>query len=146
MKIYYKQDEIFIPDWNGNKKEKPEDQIKFHHRFLTTEERRQFVYWEDYTEGQMTVLNAMAAAEKMSVDEQIKALERDNRKFVQDSVGIAKAITTKIENLVMVDDKGKEHLIDTIDKFYKAPDAFPALRAEYEMHCLNTSAKADTKN
>lgn len=146
MKIHYKKSDIFVPYWNDNKKEKPENQIKFHHRFLTVEERKRFVYWEDYTEGQITVISVLAAADKLSVDDQIKALEKDDRKFVQNGMGIAKMIVTKIENLVLVDESGKEEKIDTIEKFYAAIDAFPGLRFELERYCLGVSAKADSKN
>ena len=147
MKIHYKKSDIFIPEWNDNKKLPPDEQIKFHHRFLTVEERKKYVYWDDYTEGQMTVLSALAAAEKMSIDEQVSALEKDDRKFVQDGKGIAKAIITKIEGLILVDEETKkEEKIDTIAKFYSALDAFPGLNFELEKYCLGASARADSKN
>jgi len=146
MKIHYKKSDTFIPEWDDNKKLPPDEQIKFHHTFLTTEQRKRFVYWEDYTEGQMTVLSALAAAENLSQDEQVKALEKDDRRFVQDAVGIAKTIVTKIENLVLVAEDGKEQEIKDVTTFYKAIDAYPALRAELENYCLNVSARADSKN
>lgn len=146
MKIHYKKSDTFIPEWNDNKKLPAEEQIKFHHTFLTTEQRKKFVYWEDYTEGQMTVLSALVAADKLSQDEQIKALEKDDRRFVQDATGIAKTIITKIENLILVDESGKEQEIKDITTFYKAIDAYSTLRAELENYCLNVSARADSKN
>lgn len=146
MKIHYKKSDTFIPEWNDNKLLPEEEQVKFHHTFLSTEQRKKFVYWKNYTEGQMAVLSVLANTEKLSEDDSIKALERDDREYVQDAAGIAKTITTKIDNLTMIDENENEHKIDTIEKFYKAPDAFSALRAEYEQYCLTLSARADSKN
>lgn len=146
MKINYKKSDIFIPEWEGNKDLPDNEQIKFHHRFLTTEERMRFVYWEPYTQGQIATLMVYSNVEGMTEDEAEKAVAKANRRYVQNSAGIAKVITTKIENLIMIDETGHEFVIDTIDKFYKCIDAFAALRAEYEQYCLNLSAKVETKN
>lgn len=147
MKIHYKKSDTFVPEWNDNKSLPEKDQVKFHHRFLTTEERSRFVYWEPYTEGQVAKLMAIGSIDKMDEAEAEKAISRADRKYIQDSKGIAKTITTGIDNLILKDDEdGTEYTIDTIDKFYKAVDACPALRAEYEQYCLNLSAKVDSKN
>jgi len=146
MKIHYKKSDTFIPEWNDNKKLPKEEQIKFHHRFLTTEERKKYIYWEDYTEGQMTILSALAVAEKLSQAEQESALSKDDRRYVQDSKGIALAIITKVENLSLVGEDGKETKIADIATFYKGIDAYTNLRAELENYCLSVSARADTKN
>ena len=146
MKIHYKKSDIFIPEWNDNKKLPEGEQIKVHHRFLTTLERKTFVYWKDRTEGQMAALSAIANIDDMTQEDQYKILERDDRALIQNSEGIARAIVTKIENLEMEDETGKVHKIETIDQFYKAPDAYPALRAEIEAKCLSMSARADSKN
>lgn len=146
MKIHYKKSDIFVPEWNDNKKLPEGDQIKFHHKFLTTVERKTFIYWKDRTEGQMAALSVIADIENMTQEEQYKVLERDDRALVQNAEGIARAIVTKIENLEMEDEEGKVQKIDTIAKFYNAPDAYPALRAELEALCLRLSARADSKN
>jgi len=146
MKIHYKKSDIFIPEWNGNKKLPKEEQIKFHHRFLTTEERKSFVYWEDYTEGQMTILSSLAVADKMTEKEQENALAKDDRRFVQDAKGIALAVVEKIENFSLVSEDNKETKITDIKTFYKGIDAYTNLRAELEQYCLGLSARADSKN
>jgi hypothetical protein len=145
MKIYYRKDDIFIPTWEKNNELPYDDQIKFHHRYLSTAERKKYVYWEDYTEGQVLAFTTMNNA-TMTQDEQVEALAKDTRRFVQDAEGIARTVTTKIEGLEMVDPAGNVHKIDTIAKFYNAPDAFSALRAEYEAYCLTLSARGDSKN
>jgi hypothetical protein len=146
MKIYYRKDDIFIPTWEKNNELPQDDQIKFHHRYLSTAERKKFIYWENYTEGQMLTFSTMNNADKMTQEEQVDALSKNTRRFIQDAEGIARAVTTKIDGLEMVDPAGNVHKIDTIDKFYKAPDAFAALRAEYEAYCLTLSARGDSKN
>jgi len=146
MKIYYRKDDIFIPKWEKNNELPDGEQIKFHHRYLSTAERKKYVHLEDYTEGQLYALTRMPDDRPMTQDEQMDALSKDSRRFVQDAEGIARAVTTKIEGLEMVDPAGNVHKIDTIDKFYKAPDAFATLRAEYEAYCLMLSARGDSKN
>lgn len=127
MRINVKKDSIWIPDWEDNKKLPEKDQIRFHHRFLTADERDIYVYVEDM---------------------QIKNLtdKEDNRKWIQNKKGIAKAVITKIENLVFVDEKGKEEKIDTIEKYYASPDAIPALTYILESYCLGLVARVDSKN
>ncbi len=145
MKIHYKKSDVFIPESYDNKKQPAGDQVKFYHRFLTTAERKEFIYLEPHTQGKVAILTNMYK-ENMSEDEQVDLLEHNDRRIVQDGEGIAMAITTKIENLVMVDESDKEQKIDTIEKFYAAPDAFPLFAAEYKQYCLGLTARADTKN
>ena len=145
MKIHYKKNDIFIPEWNENKKLPDAEQIKFHHRFLTTAERKEFIYMEPHTQGKVAILTNMYK-DDMTEDEQVDLLTKNDRKIIQDGEGIAKTITTKIEGLSMVDENSKEFKIDTIEKFYKTPDAFPVLAAEYSQYCLGLTARADTKN
>ena len=128
MKINVKRNSIWIPDWEDNKKLPEKEQIRFHHRYLTLDERDEFIYIESATV------------------EQVQLEESGNRKFIQDKKGIAQRITTKIENLVMVDENGKEEKLDTIDKFYSAPDAFSELKVFYEAYCISLSARVDSKN
>lgn len=145
MKIHYKKNDIFIPEWNDNKKLPEGEQIKFHHRFLTTLERKQFIYVEEHTQGSVAKF-ASGYSEDMTEDEQVALLDKTDRKITQDGAGIARCVVTKIENLEMEDEAGKILKIDTIEKFYNAPDIFPALRAEVEGMCVLMSARADTKN
>ena len=35
MKVYLKSGFTYIPEWQGNREEKPEDQIKIHFKFLS---------------------------------------------------------------------------------------------------------------
>ena len=146
MQIHYKKSDIFIPEWNDNKKQPAGEQIKFHHTFISAGERDEFIYFEPFTEGKMQILYSMSKPEMTDEDGE-KVLEKNDRKFIQDKQGIAKRVTTKIENLEMVDDENKKvHKIDTIEKFYDAPDAFPGLKGEYEAYCIELTARADTKN
>jgi len=43
LKITLRRSTVYIPDWNGNKKLKKEDQIKVHYNYLTTEQRNDFI-------------------------------------------------------------------------------------------------------
>ena len=130
MKINVKRDSIWVPDWEGNLELPEKDQIRFHHRFLTTDERDIYIYVEDIRIKDLKDITG----------------EEDDRKWIQNKKGITKAVVTKIENLILVDEKGKETTIDTIDKFYEAPDAFPGLTMLLEGYCLGLVARVDSKN
>ena len=130
MKINVKRDSIWVPDWEGNLDLPEKDQIRFHHRFLTTDERDIYIYVEDIRIKDLKDITG----------------EEDDRKWIQNKKGITKAVVTKIENLILVDEKGKETTIDTIDKFYEAPDAFPGLTMLLEGYCLGLVARVDSKN
>ena len=127
MKIHVRKENTFIPTWEGNDKLPKEEQIVFHHRYLKTGERREYIYLEDAT------MKDISEGEVM------------NRKMVQNAQGITKAIVTKIDNLILVTD-GKEQKIETIEAFYETPDAFPGLLAEVEANMLNATAAVDSKN
>lgn len=142
MIINVKRANVFIPEFNGNRDLPDNEQIKFHHGFLTTEEREEFVYVKNFTQGGVDKLVSLVGKD-FDLDTYAEA---NDREVVQDSKGIAKKITTKIENLVIEDESGAKETLDTIEKFYAAPDAFSHMRAEYESYVLNLSAKADSKN
>lgn len=147
MKINFKKSDTFIPEWNGNKELPPDEQIKFNHRFLTVEERKKYIYLEPWTQGGATKVQTLINDDSLSeTDKWDKFSESNQRKFVQDSKGIAKAITKSIDNLILVDEDGKENPIDTVDKLYGAVDAHGELVAEYEAYCLSITARADSKN
>jgi len=124
MKVQIKKNGVYIPKWRDNQKLPEGEQIKFHYRFLTNDERDEFIYLEPVTLQQ--------------IDDN-KALDR---KYVQNGKGIAKLITTKIENFLA--DDGKEVEIKDIGTFYKY--SFPLLAAEYESHLLNVSQVVESKN
>ena len=130
MKINVKRDSIWVPDWEGNLDLPEKDQIRFHHRFLTADERDTYIYVEDLRVKDFRDIEG----------------KEDDRKVINDKKGITKAIVTKIENLITVDDKGKEETIDTIVKFYACPNAFPSLQSLLEDYCSNTTARVDSKN
>ena len=129
MRINVKRNSIWIPDWEDNKKLPEKEQIRFHHRYLTTDERDIYIFVEDIQVKDLTATDG-----------------DDNRKWVQNKKGITKAVITKIENLILVDEKGKETAIDNIEKFYSAPDAFPVLTVLLESYCLGLVARVDSKN
>jgi len=139
--INVKKEDIFIPEWNKNREQPDHEQIKIYHRFLSTAERERYIYLKNYTEGSAAKLIASSDTDDMD-----DVFVEYSREFVQDSRGIAMAIITKIENLVLLYDDGREEEVSTIEAFYKTPDAFPGLRAELEGQMLNLSAKADSKN
>lgn len=147
MKVQYKRNDIFIPEWNGNQTLPDNEQIKFHHRFLTVEERKKYIYLEPWTQGGATKVQSLIMDESLSEDQKwAQFADTNQRKFVQDARGIAKAITKSIDNLILVDEEGKENPIDTVEKLYGAVDAHAELVAEYEAHCLGITARADSKN
>ena len=141
MIVNVKKEDIFIPEWNGNRELPDADQIKVSHRFLSTAERERYIYWKNYTEGQVAAL--FAASKTEDVDDFIA---RDDRQYVQDKQGILRAIVTKIENLSITYGDDSEEAISTIEEFYKSPDAFAELRAELEGYALVLSARVDSKN
>ena len=141
MVINVKKEDIFIPAWNGNRELPDAEQIKFYHRFLTTAERDKYLYWKNYTEGQVAAL--LSASNADDIDDFIA---RDDREYVQNRQGMARAIVTKIENLSLHYGDGSEEVVGTIEAFYKAPDAFAELRAELEAYVLTLSARVDSKN
>ena len=143
MIINVKKEDVFIPEWNGNRDEPEAEQIKFYHRFLSTADREKFVYMRNLTQGQAQKLYMVTQKDDFDIDEYV---ESNTREFIQDSEGIARKITIRIENLTLKYEQGTEEPIDTIEKFYDAPDAYRELRAEYEGYVLNLSARADSKN
>jgi len=126
MEVNVRKNGVYVPKWRGNDKLSAKDQIKIHHRFLTSDERDDYIYLEDATVGQLTGGDAL------------------NRKYVQDGKGIAKLVTTKIENLSIKDENGEKINIEDIDTLYQY--SFPLLTAEYEMYLLNASQVVDSKN
>lgn len=125
MEIKIRKNGVYTPTWRGNDKLPANEQIKFYHRFLTNDERDDYIYLKPVTL------------------QQINDGEGLNREYVQDSKGIAKLITTSIENL-SVNEDGKTKKIDDIKKFYEY--SFPLLAAEYEAYLLNISQVVDSKN
>ena len=125
MEIQINKFGSYVPKWRGNKTLPEKEQIKFHFRYLTNDERDQYIYLTPVTLKQIDEGNAL------------------DRSYVQDGKGIAKAVTTKIENLVINADGKKEEIKD-IETFYKY--SFPLLASEYESHLLNVSQVVESKN
>ena len=143
MVINVKKEDIFIPEWNGNQDLPDAEQIKFYHRFLTTDERERYCYIKNFTEGKMQRLFDIVQKPEFDIEAYV---ENNDREVIRDKRGIAKAIVTKIENLVLENETGGKETVNTIEGFYNAPDAYSGLRAELEGYVLNLSAKVDSKN
>lgn len=125
MEINIQKNGFYIPKWRGNRELPEKEQIKFHYRFLSNDERDTYIYLQPVTLKQIDEGNAL------------------DREYVQDGKGIAKAITTKIDNLNIVADGKKEQITD-IDTFYSY--SFPLLASEYESRLLNVSQVVESKN
>jgi len=130
VKITLKKSDVFIPDY-GNNLELPEDeQLKFHIQFLGASRRQQFVYLED-----IEITQEIAEG----------AGQVGNRKLIQDSKGMARAMVTGIDNLEIEYDNGETAKVTSITDFYNRP-IDPVLVALLEEYCLNATAEVDTKN
>ena len=125
MEIQIRKHGSYIPKWRGNRELSEKEQIVFHYRYLTNDERSDYIYLQPITLKQVSDDDAL------------------NREYVQDGKGIAKTVTTKIDNLI-IDADGKKEEIKDIETFYKY--SFPLLAAEYETHLLNASQVIESKN
>lgn len=117
------KDNVFIPKWNGNKKEA--DPIKIKHRYLTPEERDKYFYYQPLkvtpkTDGYEVVL-------------------------VEDKKGCCKAIVIGIENFAL-EVNGEKIVIDTVKKLYETEGVPNALIKEIEEYMSNASPVIDEKS
>lgn len=126
MKVKMRKTDVWIPDWNGNLSEPEDEQIRFHHRFLSAAERKQYIY-------------TRPIKLKTGQDDQGTEME-----YVQDGKGIAMKVTSKVENLAGEYDDGSEFRVSTIQELYASP--FSDLVAMYEGYLLGASAVVDPKN
>lgn len=127
MKVELKKRDVFVPEWNGNKEQPEEEQIKFHHKYLGAARRKEFIYTKPLRFSSTKQNEQVAEAE-----------------YVQDGKGIALEVTEKIENLNVSVDGADEVAITDIKTFYKY--ALSDLAAEYEAYLISCNALADTKN
>ena len=120
MIIEVKNEDTFIPTWNGNDKLSESEQIKVVYRFLLPGEKKKFIHTGP------VVLDR----ETGKLDSKIE--------FIQDTEGIARAVVKKIENL-SISSGGKEKKITSIDALYA--EAIPGgLVTEIEMYLLNNAS------
>ena len=127
MEIMIRREAVWEPDWNGNLDLPEAERVKFHHRFLTVDERDEFFYLEPLTQAQ------------------IVAGELTSRRFIQNEKGLAKRLVTKIENLAYVEN-GVTVKVEDINRFYTSPDCFGNLPVLLEAHLLGVTAQVDSKN
>lgn len=117
MIIEVKNEDTFIPTWNGNDKLPESEQIRVVHRFLLPGEYRKYVHT-----GPLVM-----SRETGKLDDKLE--------LVQDQEGITRAVVKKIENL-SIKVNGKEKQIKDIASLYN--EAVPrALLQEIEIHLLN---------
>lgn len=117
MIIEVKKENTFIPEWNGNRNESEDEQIKIVYRYPTVAEKERFLYTKPIkiSEGGASEIE-----------------------MVQDSQGLAKAIIKRVDNLTLwVDDKEKK--IKTATDLYSVEGVPGALVREIEMHLVNAS-------
>lgn len=117
MIIEVKKENTFIPEWNGNRDESEDEQIKIVYRYPTVAEKERFLYTKPIkiSEGGASEIE-----------------------MVQDSQGLAKAIIKRVDNLTLwVDDKEKK--IKTATDLYSVEGVPGALVREIEMHLVNAS-------
>ena len=99
MKIEIAEGKTYVPKWNGNRMQPEAEQIKINHRFLKASERKKYFDEEPMTMDRM----------QGTIDGKVK--------IIQDLEGVARAVTTGIENLTIT--KGKKEIkIETIDALY----------------------------
>jgi len=118
MKVVLATSGMYEPKFNGNRELPENERIKVYHRYLTYAERNKFVYTKPLRIGR---------------DGEIGDIE-----YVQDAEGIARAIITKIENLVIECD-GKQYEIKTAKELYENPYVPTELVSEIQAYCLTAT-------
>ena len=142
MEVYVRRESVWIPTWENNQDNPPEEQIRWKHTFLRTDERKRYFYAKPMRVVQ--IRKAQGALERDAIEEAEEIAE--DREIIQDLAGVARAIDRGIENLTLVYEDGEREEITTVEQLYAAPDAFPILRAELEAYVLTLSARGDLKN
>lgn len=127
MKLIIKDSDVFIPEWNKNKSLPEAEQIKIYYKYLTTEQRKQFVYTEP-----------LKISTEKNKDSEMELVIK------QDTMGIAKTSVYRIDGIELSD--GKK--IDTIQKLYSTIDScdLGGLISEIEGFLLNANKRIDEKN
>ena len=120
MILEIKNENTFVPEWNGNSKLPEAEQIKITYRFLLPGERKKYI-----RTGPIVL-----DRETGELDSKVE--------FIQDAEGIAKSVIKKIEGL-SVKTNGKEKNISTVAMLYA--EALPsALVQEIELHLLSNAS------
>ena len=129
MIVTLRRSDTFIPAWNGNRELPEGDQVKFHHKFLGSSDRKQFVYTKPikFTQGGDEAAN------------QVGELE-----IITNGQGIALKTVTEIEGLTVSIEDGGEVAITKVDEFYKY--SLTALASELEAYMVECSSVVDSKN
>jgi len=128
MIIQIKKTDVFIPDIEDNLEQPPSEQIKFHFRYASTEERKRYMH-----------VKPMKFRTSKEINDSDMEVE-----YVQDGEGLAKATVTGIENLSVQNGDGAPKDIKTIAEFYKQP--MSKMATQLETHLLNANAVVETKN
>jgi len=120
MILEIKNENTFVPEWNGNGKLPEAEQIKITYRFLLPGERKKYI-----RTGPIVLDRATG-----ELDSKVE--------FIQDAEGNAKSVIKKIEGL-SVKTNGKEKNISTVAMLYA--EALPsALVQEIELHLLSNAS------
>ena len=128
MRVSLKRTDTFTPEWNGNQELPEEEQVRFHHKFLGSADRKKYIYTKPikFSQGD-------------DPSKQISDLE-----VVTDGRGIAMKTVTSIENLEVEIVDGTVAKIDDVEVFYRY--SLNDLAAELERYMLECTAVVDSGN
>ncbi len=123
MIIEVKNEDIYIPKWNGNRELSDDEQIKVHHRYLMPGERKKYLYTKPITLDMKTG----------EVDQKVE--------YVQDERGIVETLITSIEGL-SIKVGGKEQKVTTGKGLYTMGVPHMLVN-EIERYMLTVSPEVD---
>ena len=128
MRVSLKRTDTFTPEWNGNQELPEEEQVRFHHKFLGSADRKKYIYKKTikFSQGD-------------DPSKQISDLE-----VVTDGRGIAMKTVTSIENLEVEIVDGTVAKIEDVEVFYRY--SLNDLAAELERYMLECTAVVDSGN
>ena len=129
MIVEVKRDDVFVPEYNGNRNEHSESQIKVHYRFLAAGERKRYVYRND-TE----VYGDAGTAEKSDAGFRMK--------IVQDRPGLVRAMVTRIDNYGVSVDGSITNVVAASD-LYTVIGVSQELVTEIEQAMVDASPEVD---
>lgn len=126
MIITVENEKVFYPMWGGNSEQPEGERIAIYHRFLKPGERKKFIYTKPIKLDMNTG----------KVDGSVE--------YIQDEVGITKAIITKIENLTVQDKtSGKKVDVKTGRDLYETAGVPQGLVAEIESYLLSAEPEVN---
>ncbi len=115
------KEKVWIPKYRENDKAPENQQIRFHHRFLTPGESQKFRHYED-----------------LEMDMETGKPVSRKRKWIEDMPGIVSAVVFKIDNLqVKKGDKTSD--VDTGTKLYNSEGVPQDLIIEAELYFRNAA-------